>query len=213
MKRMRQWLVLAMMGMVALAGVGCTRTQVTVQYDPNRPGEPVPYSVYAYQFTKSEKVQIVLARRPVAPAGTPEASFEYVYFELPDRDRYGWLLEDKVPVYRWVHESGHDTVWLGTAGDVRMSAFGGRESMGFDFRITMDPLLGDGKPHIFSGTVHMSEDLLATQGLINRYGLQLMKLLGQKPKDLPPTPASPKKPPTPKTGPPEMTVPGFGPPR
>jgi hypothetical protein len=184
MKRavMRMRSILAILAMAAaLAGVGCGggAQQATVRYDMGGPEEITVYSTVAYQYAKGEKVQVVMVRRPVAPAGTPEADFEYVYFELPNRDRYGWLAEDKVPVYRWVREAGRDTVWLGMAGNVRESTFGGRETMGFHFEVTMDPLVGDGRPHVFSGAVQMKENVVAVQGFINHYGLQLMALLGQ----------------------------------
>jgi hypothetical protein len=166
-----------------------------VRYDAGGQDEAVTYDTVAYQYTRDTGVQIVLVRRPVAPAGTPEADFEYVYFELPDRERYEWVTEDRVPVYRWVRAGGHDAVWLGTTGTVRESTFGGRETMGFDFHVTMDPLLGDGRPHVFSGAFQLKENVTAAQGFINHYGLQLMKLLGQKAKLLPPAPLNqPKKP-------------------
>ena len=187
--RMGRWLFTAAPAMAAAllagAGAGCAAPQATVRCDSGGPAETVVYGVARYQYARGPKVQVVLVRRPVAPAGEPEADFEYVYFELPDQDRYGWLAEDKVPVYRWLREGGRDTVWLGTAGEVREWTFGGRETMGLAFRVTFDPLVGDGRPHVFSGHLVMKEDVIATQGAINRYGVQLMALLGQKPRAAP----------------------------
>jgi len=186
------FLATAVASLALAVGAGCSAPQATVRYDSGGPGETINYDIARYQYARGPKVQIVLVRRPVAPSGTAEADFEYVYFELPDQDKYGWLPEDKVPVYRWLREGGRDAVWLGTAGQVQMLALGGRETMGLDFRVDFDSLVGDGRHHVFSGHLDLKEDVVATQGFINRYGVPLMAMLGQKP--LPPPPPAPKTP-------------------
>ena len=88
--------------------------------------------------------------------------------------------EDNLPIYRWVREGGRDQLWQGTAGEghIRFGLASGRSRIHFDFHITMVPLRDTGgSVYVYSGDVKCSEDLARTQGLMNRYGEWLARLI------------------------------------
>ena len=194
-------LAAVVLALAALAG--CGRPQATVRYVTGGPDEKVTYDSATFQLARGAKVQIILHRRMAAPLGTADADFEYVYFELPEAKRYGWLREDNVPAYRWIREGGHDRLWRGAAGQMSQRAADSKQHMHFDFRVTMEPVAGtEGGAYVLTGSLRMEEDTVRTQGLINRYGDWMLTLLGEKPKPPPPmrAPSKPKKPAAPAPG-------------
>ena len=178
-----------LLGLALVAGLaaGCGGPQAAVRYAAGKPDETVAYDTATYQFARDRKVQILLYRRTAAPIGEADPDFEYVYLEVPERPKYGWLKEDHVPAYRWVRQYGRNTVWQGTAGQVTLRFGDARRHLHLDFRMTMEPLgAAEGGGHILSGRIKCLEDAARTQGLVNRYGEWLRSLLP------PPTPG--KKP-------------------
>ena len=179
-------LALATLPLFLLAG--CGRPSAKIRYVTGGPDETVSYDSGTFQRARSHKVQVVLFRRTAAPIGEADPDFEYVFFELPDRPHYGWLKEDRIPAYRWVRQGGHDRIWLATAGQVRLTLLD--RSLRLDFRTTMEPVAGTpGGAYVLTAVVRCPEDLIRTQGLINRYGQWLQSLLAAPPPA--PPPASP----------------------
>ncbi|MBE3069365.1 MAG: hypothetical protein IMZ66_03925 [Planctomycetes bacterium] len=170
----------AALALVCLAG--CGHPHATVQYTSGGAGQDVTYDSTTFQLAKDYRVQVLLFRRTAAAIGTADSDMEYVFFELPERDDYGWLKGDRLPVYRWVREAGSDHVWLGASGQAAMAMGDSKQHMHFTFRVTMEPV-GDtpGDAYVFSGTFKVVEDAFRTQSLINRYGPWLGSLVNPKP--------------------------------
>jgi len=168
---------------LVLAAAGCGRPEAVVRYTTGGPDEAVRYDSATFQLARDDKVQMVFFRRTAAPIGTADPDFEYVFLELPEKKRYGWLREDRVPAYRWVRAAGEDHVWLATAGQVRMRFADGKEHVHFDFRMTMEPVRGTaGAAYILEGDVKVLEDTFRTQSLITRYGPWLARLVNPEAK-------------------------------
>lgn len=187
-------------GLAMAVLAGCGRPQATIRYTAGGPTEQVAYDSVTFQIAKGKKYQIVLLRRVAAPIGTADPDFEYTFFELPERERYGWLREDNVPVYRWVHQGGHDRLWLGATGQETLTATEDSQYLKFDFRVTLEPLRETpGGAYFLTGKIRLTDDPSVTQGLINRYGDWLLSLLGivppegPEPKAKPPAALTPKK--------------------
>jgi len=184
---MRRWRAAAVLGaaIVLAAGLaaGCGHPRASIRYVAGGPDEPVLYQTATFQLGKERKVQFILLRRQAASIGTGDPDFEYVFLELPEREKYGWLKEDGVPAYRWVHEDGRDHVWLGASGQVQMRPdFLSKDHMHLDFRVTMEPIAGTaGGAYVLGGVVKFREDMVYSQGLMNRYGPWLRSLISPKP--------------------------------
>jgi len=165
------------LGLAAVAA-GCGQPQVHIRYAAGKPDETVAYDTATYQFARDSKVQIILFRRTAAPIGEADPGCEMVDLELPEQAKYGWLKDDKVPVYRWIRQYGHDTVWQGTAGQATLWFGDERRHAHLKLRMTLEPVgsTEDGG-QIMSGRVKCSEDAVRTQGLINRYGPWLESLI------------------------------------
>jgi hypothetical protein len=180
---------MALAAVAAMAAAGCSKPQAKIRYMTGGADETVTYDMALFQLAKGSRVQIILYRRTAAPVGEADPDFEYTFFELPERPHYGWVKDDNVPAYRWVRQDGRDRLWRGTSGQVNLSPGGGGQHMHFDFQVTMEPLDGtSGGVYVLGGAAKCTEDLVASQGLINRYGDWLLSLLGQAPK----SPAGPK---------------------
>jgi hypothetical protein len=187
-------------GLALTVLAGCGPPQATIRYTAGGPTEQVAYDSATFQIAKGGKYQVVLFRRVAPRLGTADPDFEYTFFELPERDRYGWLREDNVPVYRWVHQSGRDHLWLGATGQESMNDTENDQFLKFDFRATMEPLRGTpGGAYFLTGAIRLTDDPTVTQSLINRYGDWLLSLLGvtppesPEPKAKPPATLTPKK--------------------
>ena len=168
--------------LAALAAAGCGNPYVTIQYATGGPDERVDYDSATFQLARGHKVQIILFRRTAANGGEAEPDFEYLFLELPERSRYGWLRDDRVPAYRWVRQGGQDRVWLGTAGQVRLRMRDSKQRMHFDFRVTMEPVAGTpGGAYVLAGKPKVIEDAVKTQSLINRYGEWLSSIVNPEP--------------------------------
>ncbi|MCX5648592.1 MAG: hypothetical protein NTX40_05775 [Planctomycetota bacterium] len=151
--------------------------------------QSVSYASATFQLARGHLVQIILFRRTPAPFGDADPDFEYVFFQVPERNRFGWVREDNLPVYRWVRENGKDQLWQGTAGEghIRFGVLSDKGHIHFDFHVTMSPIHETpGSVYVFSGDVKCTEDLPRTQGLLNRYGEWLSRILATKPADEPP---------------------------
>jgi len=188
----RGMIVAALAGLALAACAGCGRPRASIQYVTEGGGRDVAYDFATFQLARERKVQIILFCRTAAPIGEADPDFEYVFFELPEAEHYGWLREDRVPAYRWVREGGKNQVWLGTAGQVGTSLGDSKQHLHFNFRVTMEPV-GDtlGGAYVFSGKFKVLEDIVRTQGLINRYGAWLGSLVNPVP---PPPPDAKAKP-------------------
>jgi hypothetical protein len=161
---------------------GCAKPQATLRYATGGLEEDVTYDMAVFQLARDRKIQVILFRRTAAPIGEADPDFEYVFFEVPERDRFGWLKEDRVPAYRWVRQNSEDRLWVGTAGQIREEFWQRKRSLHFDFQTTMEPVAGTpGGAYVLAGHIRCTEDMVLTQGLINRYGDWLLTLLGQKP--------------------------------
>ena len=176
----RPTILLALATLPIFLLAGCGRPKATVRYVTGGPDETVSYDSGTFQRARNHKVQVVLFRRTAAPIGEADPDFEYVFLELPDRPHYGWLKEDRIPAYRWVRQGGRDRIWLATAGQVRLTLLG--RILRLDFRTTMEPVAGTpGGAYVLAAVVRCPEDLVRTQGLINRYGQWLQSLLAAPP--------------------------------
>jgi len=148
--------------------------------------QSVSYESATFQLARGHLVGIVLFRRTPAPFGDPDPDFEYVFFQVPERNRFGWVREDNLPIYRWVRENGKDQLWQGTAGEgrLRFGVLSDKGHIHFQFHVTMSPIhQTPGSVYVFSGDVKCTEDLPRTQGLMNRYGDWLERILATKPAD------------------------------
>jgi hypothetical protein len=148
--------------------------------------QTVSYESATFQLARGRLVAIILFRRTPAPFGDPDPDFEYVFFQVPERDHFGWVREDNLPIYRWVRENGKDQLWRGTAGEgsLRFGILTDKGHIHFNFHVTMSPIHGTaGGVYVFSGNVKCNEDLPRTQGLMNRYGEWLERILATKPAD------------------------------
>jgi len=146
--------------------------------------QTVSYESATFQLARGRLVQVVLFRRTPAPFGDPDPDFEYVFFQVPERKRFGWVREDNLPVYRWVRENGKDRLWQGTAGEgsIRFGILSDKGHIHFHFHVTLSPIHDTaGGAYVFSGAVKCAEDLPRTQGLMNRYGEWLERILASKP--------------------------------
>jgi hypothetical protein len=193
-------LVLAALALVlGAAGCGGSHPQATIRYMTDGPDETVTYDMAVYQLARNDKIQIFLFKRVAAPIGMADADFEYIFFELPETASYGWLKEDDVPVYRWIRHEGRNHVWVGNAGQASERLADDKTSLTFKFQVTLEPTAGTaGGAYILNGRIACKEDVVAAQGLVNRYGTWLMTILGkQPPKDV--APAKTKAPAKPKT--------------
>jgi len=163
---------------------GCGGPEARIRYLAGGPDDTVRYDTATFQLARDDKVQVVLFRRTAAPIGTADPDFEYVILELPERRRYGWLAEDRVPAYRWVRQGGRDYVWLATAGQVALRLADDKTRLRLDFRMTMEPVCGTaGSPYVLQGNIQVAEDVFRTQSLINHYGPWLASVLNPKPQD------------------------------
>lgn len=175
---------LAAGAVAALGATGCGEPHVTVRYATGGPDEQVRYDSATFQLARQRKVQIILFRHAAGPVGEAGPEFEYLFFEVPERKQYGWLRDDRVPAYRWVRQGGQDRVWLGIAGQVRLSMRDAKQRMHFDFRVTMEPVAGTpGGAYVLAGRPNVVEDAVKTQTLINRYGEWLSSIVNPKPAD------------------------------
>jgi hypothetical protein len=196
MKRLVPVLMLAAVVLTLASGCG-GKPQASIRYMAGNSDAAVTYDVAVFQLARDQKVQVILYHRVAAPIGTADPDFEYVFFEVPQADSYGWLREDNVPAYRWVHQAGKNLVWRGTAGQIKESMAIDETSMRLRFEVTMEPAAGmPGAPHILSGSIGMDEDIVTAQGLMNRYDEWLRTILGQPPR---PKPAAATKSPSPKS--------------
>lgn len=119
---------------------------------------------------------------PAAPA-MPD-SFEYLYFELPERPHSGWIRRDRLPAWRWVRLAGpdgrvHDRVWRGEEGKADLRFGIAKKSLRADLRVVMRAALGDASGYILGGTVVLDEDVARTQGYANVYNPKLEALLAE----------------------------------
>ncbi len=163
---------------LALAAAGCGRPEAVIRYTTGGPDETVRYDAAVFHLAREHKVQIVFFRQKAAPIGTADPDFEYVFLELPEKKRYGWLREDRVPAYRWVHAAGEDHVWLATAGQVKMRFADAKRHLHFDFRMTMEPVRGTaGAAYILEGDVKVMEDTFRARSLVRRYGPWLARVV------------------------------------
>jgi len=163
---------------LALLAAGCGRPEAVIRYTTGGPDEVVRYDSATFQLARGDRVQIVLFRRKAAPIGTADPDFEYVFLELPEKKRYGWLRADRVPAYRWVHAAGEDHVWLATAGQVRMRFADAKQHVHLDVRMTMEPVRGTpGAAYILEGNVKVLGDTFRTQTLVTRYGPWLARVV------------------------------------
>jgi len=207
MTRAAAWTLAAL----ALAAAGCGRPhQATIRYVAGGPDETVSYDSATYQLARGNKIQVVLFRRMAAPIGEADPDFEYVFFELPQRARCGWVKEDGMPVYRWARQDHHDRIWAGASGQARETPGDSEQHLHLNFQVTMEPVAGTpGGSYLLTGRIKCTEDMIMTQGMINKYGDWLLNLLGQKPK----APAGGLKAkslmnsPKPKSSPPRKTEP------
>lgn len=185
----RRVIGLAAVLVLATMAAGCgDRPQALVRHTEGGVDETVNYNLATYQLAKDHKVQIVLFRRAAAPIGQADPDFEYVFLEIPDGGQYGWLKEDNVPAWRWLHEDGRDRIWTATAGQVKLRIAGYVRHVHLDFKATMEPIAEtSGGPYIFSGKILCAEDMVVTQNEINRYGHWLRSILSRK---MPPTPGA-----------------------
>ena len=173
-------LALAALPLVLLAG--CGRPTARIRYVTGGPDETVSYDSATFQLARGRKVQVVLFRRTAAPIGEADPDFEYLFLELPEQPHYGWLKADRIPAYRWVRHDGHDRIWLGAAGQVRMALADSKQHMHLDCRTTMEPLPGTpGGAYVLAARLACPEDPIRTQSLINRYGQWLQSLLASPP--------------------------------
>jgi hypothetical protein len=186
MKRLAPMLALMAVGVLTLAS-GCGgKPQATIRYLAGHSDAETTYDLAIYQLARDQKIQVILYHRVAAPVGTADPDFEYVFFEVPQTESYGWLREDNVPAYRWVHENGKNLVWRGTAGQIKERMSLDETSMRLWFEVTMEPAAGmNGMPHILSGSIGMDEDIITAQGLMNRYDEWLRAILGEKPRTVP----------------------------
>jgi hypothetical protein len=167
---------------LALVLAGCGGPEATIRYTVGGVDESVRYDLATFQLARDRRVQIVFFRQKAAPIGTADPDFEYVFLELPETKRYGWLREDRLPAYRWVHAGGEDRVWLATAGQVEMRMADQKTHMHFDFRMTMEPVRETpGEAYVLEGDVKVVEDAFRTQSLINRYGPWLAEIVNPPP--------------------------------
>jgi hypothetical protein len=194
MARSARVLMLIVAAATVAAALGCGGPpRATIKYLAGGVDESVGYDLAVYQMARNEKVQIVLYRRVAAPIGVADTDFEYVFFELPEVGRYGWLKEDNVPAYRWVHHEGHNYIWQGASGQVTIGESTDHSEIRFGFQVTMEPIAGTpGGSYLLSGKINCKEDVITTQGLITRYSDWLRTLTGEKPKT-PPASAKPPK--------------------
>lgn len=190
---------------------GCGYPKATIEYMTGGV-ETVQYDSATFQLARDSKIQIILFRRTAAPLGAADSDFEYVYMELPERRRYGWVRQDRMPVYRWVREGGRDHLWWGVAGQVGLRPGDLKQHMHMEFRTTMEPIAGTaGGSYFLRGNVRLLEDAVVTQGLINRYNDWLATLL--RPKAAPAGKAKPQdaggpvSPPTPPAATPDVARP------
>jgi len=169
--------------MAATLAAGCGGPQARILYMSGGPDETVRYDLAVYQLAKGAKVQAILFRKTAAPIGDADPDFEYVFFELPEKETFGWIKDDHVPAYRWVRQGGRDRVWRGATGRVTESSGDNKEHLHLVFRVTMEPAAGTpGGPYELSGNVKFTEDMVMTTGLMNRYSDWLRTILGEKPK-------------------------------
>lgn len=186
MDRIRPAPALTAAAALALAAAGCGRPEAVIRYTTGGPDEAVRYDSATFQLARGDRIQIVFFRQRAAPIGTADPDFEYVFLELPEKKRYGWLRADRVPAYRWVHAAGEDHVWLATAGQVRMRFADGKEHVHFDFRMTMEPVRGTaGAPYVLEGDVKVLEDVFRTHTLVTRYGPWLARIVNPETKPEP----------------------------
>jgi len=77
--------------------------------------------------------------------GEADPDFDYVYFELPERKRFGW-----------VRREGRDQVWLSASGEARMKFGNYKQRVHFEFHVTMVPVGETGTKaghQVFCGTL------------------------------------------------------------
>jgi len=173
---------LAASAVAAIGAAGCGKPHAAIRYATGGPDEQVLYDSATFQLARRQKVQIILFRRTAAPIGEADPDFEYLFFELPERARYGWLRADHVPAYRWVRQGGQNRIWLGTAGQVQLRMRDSKQHMYFRFRVTMEPVAGTpGGAYVLAGNPKVVEDTVNTQSLINRYGEWLASIVNPKP--------------------------------
>jgi len=172
--------VLVLAGAAALAVAGCGASEVTLRHTAAGIEEVVRYDSATFALARDRKVHVVLFRQMGIAAGAAKPDVEYVFLELPEKRRYGWLRDDRVPAYRWTHVSSRDDVWLGTVGRVRLRFADAKQRLRLDVEMTMHPVGGTGgEPYVFQADLWLAEDAVRTQDLINRYGPRLASLVDQ----------------------------------
>ena len=164
-----------------VAAGGCGGPRAYISRAAGGEDETVRYDSATFQLARGRRVQVILFRRTPAPIGEADPDFDYVYFELPERKRFGWVRQDRLPIYRWVRKEGRDQVWLSASGEARMKFGDYKQHMHFEFHVTMAPV-GEtgGSPYLFSGQIKCREDVVRTQGLMNRYGEWLESLVAPR---------------------------------
>jgi hypothetical protein len=185
--------------LAAAAGCGGGQPKAAIRYMTGGPDEAVRYDLAVFQMARGEKIQVLLFSRVAAPIGEADPDFELVLLELPHKSRYGWVKEDGVCAYRWVRQNNHDSLWRAASGQASMRGIDDSDHIHLDFQTTMEPMPGTaGGEYVFSGKVQCNEDIVQSQGLMNRYGEWLLTLVGKKPKEPPKPPAKPPSGATPK---------------
>jgi len=171
-----------LVGLGVAAGVagGCATSKVAIRHAAGEADEALRYDSITYQKARDQKIQIVLFHRMAAPLGEGDPDFEYVFLEFPESATYGWLKEDKVPIYRWVRQGKKDTIWQGTSGQVTLHFAPGDDHVHAEFHMTMEVVRGEGDSLVMTGNIVCPENSARTQGLVNRYGGWLETMLGMK---------------------------------
>jgi hypothetical protein len=175
--------VLILLVALAFTALGCG-PQARISSAAGGKDQTVSYESATFQLARGHLVQIILFRRTPAPFGNADPDFEYVFFQVPERDRFGWVREDNLPVYRWVRQAGRDSLWQGTAGEggIRFGILTGKGHIHFNFHVILSPIHDTaGGVYVFSGDVKCDEDVVRTQGFMNRYGDWLSRLLAIEP--------------------------------
>ncbi len=178
-----RWIVAA--AVTSVLAAGCGRPRATILSATGAPDAEITYDSATFQLARGERVQIVFFRRVPAPLGEADPDHEIVVIELPERSVYGWVREDHVQAWRWVHARGpdgrmEDRLWHLASGEAEMDFEDLGLVLDFECHATLVPI-GEtgGGVWVFEANLEVREDAARTQGLLNRYGEWLRSLVAE----------------------------------
>jgi len=137
----------------------------------------------AYQFTTGHVIEIVTARVWTHPAGEAVPDYEYLYIQVPDTAGTHRVGDADVIVRRLVRSQREEFLYKATSGTVKYRfALLTKDHVEARFDVMTEqvsPVPTERRAWPLSGRMKADESIRDAQGMVNKYGDTIERLLGQ----------------------------------